>query len=333
MQFVIKYYHRLRVTTMDKYPMIYRFASICKRVVMLRHNVCLSILVAFNSKYIILYWCESRNFGDALSPVLVATLSGKRVVNAYGIINIFGKPVFSVVGSVLEYASDNKKNIVVWGSGFLEKSGKLRNKPSEVLAVRGPLSRKKLLEHGVECPETYGDPALLCPLLYKPIVSKKHRLGIIPHYLDKKNPVIDKFRTVKGIAIIDVESSIKDVINCINECEVIASSSLHGLIIADAYEIPIVWLKISEILTGGEFKFTDYFLSVNKVMQPLTIDDSTTLEQILSAQNGSKVRIDLNALLEACPFLRGDKLIYSDIEYIKDAFIKNLSLYHYCPNV
>jgi len=150
---------------------MYSCLYICKRLIKIILKIPYSLIIAFSSKYILVNWYEHKNFGDALSPVLVATLSGKRVVNVNRIINIFSKPIYSVIGSVLTLGS-RYKNLVVWGSGFIEESGKLLRKPKKVLAVRGKGTREKLINYGVKCLEVYGDPALLCPLLYTPNVTK-----------------------------------------------------------------------------------------------------------------------------------------------------------------
>jgi pyruvyltransferase len=84
----------------------------------------------------------------------------------------------------------------------------------------------------------------------------------------------------------------------------ILSSSLHGLICADAYGIPNAWIWLSEKLRGGDFKFRDYRLSI-KAGEPMPIDISKkpTLEDALAAVEFHPLRIDLRKLLLACPFL------------------------------
>lgn len=94
-------------------------------------------------------------------------------------------------------------------------------------------------------------------------------------------------------------------IDNILSCEYILSSSLHGIIIADAYKIPNIWIS----LTNNEhpdnnFKFKDYYLSVGKdINLPYMIAD-TKLSQINEELNNySEIDIDLNKLLSVCPLL------------------------------
>ena len=58
------------------------------------------------------------------------------------------------------------------------------------------------------------------------------------------------------------------------ECEAIVSSSLHGLVIAESFGIRSTWMKLSENLAGGEFKFHDYFLGTGRAkVSPLMAND------------------------------------------------------------
>ena len=112
-------------------------------------------------------------------------------------------------------------------------------------------------------PEIYGDPALLLPKFYKPIIIEKlkNKIGVVPHK-SNYDKYINKIDT-KKYYLINPTDKWRNVINYICSCKEIISSSLHGLICSDAYNIPNVWLdeyKLSE----GDFKFKDYFASQKK---------------------------------------------------------------------
>lgn len=252
-----------------------------------------------DEKYIKVFFSRGkRNFGDVVTPVLLKKLSGKKV-RYVGKPKYYKKTNLLAIGSILHLSS---KDSVVWGSGFMDAEKTCYEKPRKVLAVRGPKTREMLLSQEVACPEVYGDPALLLPKIYLPEVSKKYELGIIPHYTDKDNKWLEQFKHDEEIKIIDVQN--KNTLGFIDDilsCEKIASSSLHGVITADAYGVPSVWIEFADVVNG--FKFLDYFLSVKRLDdRPVRIVESTGLEEIYSAFYDYKIDIDLNKLLDSAPF-------------------------------
>lgn len=267
-----------------------------------------TFMLFLTKNYIIINWSDDSdnllNFGDALNPYITNKLSNKKVISYSKIFNIKYEVVFSVIGSVLNNLNVN--NIEIWGSGFISKDGMFKIPPKKIHAVRGPLTRGIILKQGIECPKVYGDPALLLPFFYKPIIKKQYKLGVIPHYIDKYDENLHNFIDKFGheVIIIDIEQDIHKVVDNINSCEKIASSSLHGIIVADAYNIPSLWVKFSEKICGGDFKYLDYMHSVKKSqLQPFNFEKDTNLESILSAIYYEKIEIDLKVLIESCPFI------------------------------
>src|SRR5690606_5814540 len=100
---------------------------------------------------------------------------------------------------------------------------------------------------------------------------------------------------------LDIESPIEELVDRVCECEVIASSSLHGLIVADAYEIPRVWLKLSDNILGGEFKFLDYFSTTDVPdLSPMLLGN-TNLEIIINRSIQPQRKADIDQLLNVFP--------------------------------
>ncbi len=234
------------------------------------------------------------NWGDELNKTLVKLISGK-------------DPIYVedpethhhlCTGSILRWAH---KNTTVWGSGFISSRDKIHEQP-DIRAVRGPLSREKVLKLGFDCPKVYGDPALLYPRFYKPQTKKKYKFGIIPHYIDQGHPWLERYKNSHSVKIINImDPTINTFVDEINECEVILSSSLHGLICADSYGIPSYWIELSKNVIGGGFKFIDYFKSVNRSdKNPIIIQEGSKIS--FMKFHNYRISIDLDLLYNECPF-------------------------------
>ena len=104
--------------------------------------------------------------------------------------------------------------------------------------------------------------------------------------------------------ILDSQRCNINIIDEINQCDFIISSSLHGIIISDAYNIPNVWVEFSDNVVGKGFKFRDYYSSVRtEIPIPIRIKETTTIEELLLyKKQWSPIKINLNNLLLSCPF-------------------------------
>lgn len=256
-----------------------------------------------NMEKINLTWWDGKtikNWGDALNPILAGRISKKEIT--YIPLNDKSENTrVSMIGSILNSIDTN--NLIIWGSGFIADTNTLKKKPKEICAVRGKLTRNLLLKQGYNCPEIYGDPALLYPKYYFPKINKKYKLGIIPHYIDANNIWLNQFKNSDEILIINILDDINSVVDKILSCEKIISSSLHGIIAADSYNIPSLWVEFSDKVIGKGFKFHDYFSSVKrKDTESIKISKETTLASIEKVIYDYKIDIDLEKLYNSCPF-------------------------------
>ena len=236
---------------------------------------------------------ELRNWGDAVNPILFKLITGN-LPQCIDVKQALKCKNFLCVGSILRYADQYS---TIWGTGFINEFDVVKEIPQKVCAVRGPLTKNILDKIGIECPEIYGDPALLFPKFYSPPRQKKYKLGIVKHWIDQD--VHLGYETQKDVLEINILNGIHPVVDAICSCESIASSSLHGLILADAYEIPSCWIKLTNRLFGGDFKFKDYWASIGKIRACL--EGKPQIEEILSNMEEPKTT-DLNLLWDACPF-------------------------------
>jgi pyruvyltransferase len=160
------------------------------------------------------------------------------------------------------------------------------------------------MEQGIECPDIYGDPALLLPSIFNLKVEKKYKVGIVPHFVDQKNNWVRLQSVREDVLIIDVYEPVEKVIADMLSCRSILSSSLHGLIVADAYEIPSLWVKLSDKVKGKGFKFRDYLLSVGvEPYEPYSPKiPYQSVDAPLSFIKDYKIKIDLDRLIKSHPF-------------------------------
>lgn len=196
------------------------------------------------------------NFGDMMSPWLVRHIT-KQWVTLPKMHGFFKEEHYFIIGSIL--ANTNAKSIV-WGSGMLHPDQPVLAKKFH--AVRGPHTRNSLLKANKVVPEVYGDPAILAPRYFNPTnVSIKYETAIIPHIVDYQQVKEIELKNNTGRLVINLLDSIETVIEQIKSSKRVLSSSLHGVIVAHAYRVPVIWVKFSDKLKGSDhnFKFHDYF--------------------------------------------------------------------------
>lgn len=203
------------------------------------------------------YWNERPNLGDILSKLILERFTHLPSKHA--------KPSDSnlvIVGSILEHLPGDWKGVIA-GAGKLHEWSRLDLRSAKKLAVRGPLTARALnANSGV----VLGDPALLANELILP-QDKKYKLGLVPHWTDDILETNKLFLQYDPIIIRIGHDPIK-VITEIAQCDKIVSSSLHGIVLSDAFNIPRR-VELAPSMTsppfwgGSTFKWEDYHQSLN----------------------------------------------------------------------
>ena len=204
------------------------------------------------------YWDNTTNLGDCLSPVIVEWMLSKKNIKSTDFV---GKTKhLYAVGSII--GMGELFDATVWGSGvhtreIIDKVNREKSiRKYDIRAVRGPRTAEVMRNAGYECPDIYGDPAILMPYIY-PVnnIEKKYDVSIIHHFTKIKD-------VAKSEAIHNINIMTKDYAGFIDEIcrsKLVISSSLHGLILAESYGIPAVFLN--EGLDGELLKFYDWYNS------------------------------------------------------------------------
>ena len=195
------------------------------------------------------------NFGDEISPLVVKHLTGytpRWVRPDY-------QPKVVAVGSLMAYA---RPSDVVIGTGMIREEAMSLPPAVKVLGLRGPRTADLLGLGGEDIP--FGDPGLLAAraLGISRAGSSSGVIGVVPHYVDRQT-TFDLLSTGPTLpeppVVIDVRRGPRAVIEAIAGVDLCVSSSLHGLIVAESLGIPAIWASISGNITGGSFKFNDYY--------------------------------------------------------------------------
>ncbi len=121
------------------------------------------------------------NIGDSMVPWLVNEQLGSPA--EYSNPREKRGPHLFTIGSILQYADSNS---TIWGSGFISDKSKFHSKPKSICAVRGPLTAKRIYDLTNEYCSVFGDPGLLVSDYISTNKATKYKIGLIPHYVDKK---------------------------------------------------------------------------------------------------------------------------------------------------
>lgn len=215
----------------------------------------------------------SNNFGDLLTPI---------ILKHYGFTPIYAYPQkaqAAVVGTILEIVKTNFTGYIL-GSGW-SRDSKTCFPYAKIKGVRGYLTKESLQinEHII-----IGDPGLLMSDIIPCRKNIKYKIGIVPHESEINDPRLQKIKRTFGneVTIISPRNKkVSQVLKLINECQYIVSSSLHGLIISDSYNIPNGRIKLNELDNSNDYKFKDYYSSLSEELKTLQITGDETPEELV----------------------------------------------------
>lgn len=222
----------------------------------------------------------SENLGDYISEIIVNWMLKEKNLSLDFTKTTNTKHLYAI-GSILLMGH---QNATIWGTGMPFEPSMFRGlwhnsyiRKLDIRCCRGPLTRKTLLRLGHNCPEKYGDPAVLLPLIYKPPVNKDKEYLIIPHYSQYE----DTCRKYSISNILNMETTnYKFVVESILRSKKVVSSSLHGIILAESYGIPAVFYQDRH--NKFNYKYKDWYLSTNRDF-PSSIP--TSIEKALDFSN------------------------------------------------
>ncbi len=246
------------------------------------------------------YFIKTRNIGDLVSPIAVQYATGRPT--------LWRRPAAGEhllgIGSILHWARPDSH---VWGTGLMSPEQGIGGLEGErVWALRGKLTHECLKPELTGLRDVpLGDPGYLIARRLAAIMQPRtptHRLGIVPHYADRDHPWIAAAPAEDGVTVLDVRDPAPAFFTQMAACAAIASSSLHGLIFAEALGIPNVWLDLRPENPDREFKYHDWFsLAEQPQTAPLRVEREPKAADIVAASALHDIRIDEHALRTAVP--------------------------------
>ena len=247
------------------------------------------------------YFTGVNNVGDRLNPYLIRELFGLPV-------HLEVRPDrrrLIAIGSFIEAANELSD---VWGTGAIGATSTIPSLRSEMIhALRGKHTHKRLRENGLVLADMpLGEPGFLVSLLRDYFDHRKqYRIGIAAHYVDRLHPWVQKLLADPGVVDLNVHRPVEEFLARLAECETVVSSSLHGLVLAEAFGIPNVWVQLSDKVVGDGFKFRDWFsLADHPQTEPISPVDGNLDELVRDLSQRATLhdfRIDPEELVRAFP--------------------------------
>lgn len=243
---------------------IYRKYGVLGKIILLGNRYSMGWKKSKAKRINLEWWSSHLNLGDTLSQIIFYWMlkrkgcdpeyKTKKTIHLLGLGSIIGADGFDAV---------------IWGSG-IHKLDNLYNicrynrfLKYDVRAVRGPVTKAILENCGhYDCKNVvYGDPAIIMPKIYRPKNDeKKYKVSLILHYITP-----NKSRYAENYHCIPIETdNYKKFIDEIVASELIISSSLHGIILAETYGVPAVFLNENGLLDHVLMKYYDWYFSTGR---------------------------------------------------------------------
>lgn len=238
-----------------------------------------------------------ENFGDFLSRIIIQKILAQKglaldlMLPRYAVlrrpIRLFG------IGSILHQAMNGD---VIWGSGINGKVPDYSHRFThlDVRSVRGPRTKEFLTRRGINCPDVFGDPGLLLPRLFPDIkkTEANREYLVIPNF----NDIYRLPEQVKmNENLVFPTEPWRTVIKRILSSRLVIASSLHGIVMADAFGVPA---RALESLHEPSFKYYDYYEGTGRA----TFEFARSIDEAIEMGGEPTICFHTNQLLSVFPF-------------------------------
>jgi len=223
-----------------------------------------------------------NNMGDMLTPLIFKHF-GIHLIERDSKHN----PMLTGIGSLLNAVRSDYRGLI-WSAGAMYARPIPLNSRCVVKAVRGKhtlalLRRSNGFMKGREV--TVGDGGLILDRIIPPRKAPpKYKLGVVPHWFDRWTVTrhCRKLLDRPDVIFIDICQDARTVIAQMQNCEGIIASSLHGLVVADAYGIPNRRFIVSTSAKIASFKYNDYYSAfLSRPPTPFRLTPNSTCGSVI----------------------------------------------------
>lgn len=206
--------------------------------------------------------------------------------------------------------SDATDPAMIWGAGFARSDDKLGfTSPQNIRLLRGKASFEKLHGGGLRLPDLpLGDPLFLGPRLLG-VTSRAdniEKIGFWGSDQDKSLPELQKILQMEQVLNLNLHGSPQDLLRDISGCSYILSTDVDGLILADSFNIPSLWIAAKSRKTDEDFAVEDWFSICARPQKGLwRVGSQVTRQDLTSACQTHDVQISCADLQNSFPM---DKL-------------------------
>lgn len=166
-------------------------------------------------------------------------------------VHFTNNPDLIVCVSILGFNRNISNKTKVLGAGFHYYRQSTIIKDSNLFyAIRGKLTLNEL---NLKSNIALGDLGLLLSFFYKPLTKKLFDMCIVSHSIDYK--WFKKNHGDKYFIINMGNNNIEEIVNSINKCKFIFSSSLLGIIYSHSLGIPAVHLEHQILMSKKKINF------------------------------------------------------------------------------
>ena len=237
----------------------------------------------------LVWWKKQVNLGDYLATVIFQWMLERKHISS---LHVNKTTNLMAVGSLIGMGNFDA---TIWGSGihcFGTVKAVMRHCKYvhyDIRAVRGPVTKEILKAAGYSVENCFeGDPAILMPFIYEetnPV--KKYDYSLIQHLSTTNNHVEKGLHTI-SISTTNYQHFISELL----ASKKVISSSLHGIILAETYGVPAIFLNNG--MENELLKYYDWYFSTGRMnvkmannmqeamqMVPMPLPDITAMQKKL----------------------------------------------------